>query len=276
MKKLHIWIAVVIVGIIGIGITLLLLIDSSSSLTFRVRDEVSKGWVWDMRATIDDRTLRGFFQSDQGLIDYHFTHLKGGKQKLIISAPYYEEKIIEVDLKKGENVIEEPIDLIGIEIPDLYKFYAFEREEDDAYLITFRPVTKENSAITLHPALNIWIGTKVRSWNSELEESISVFDKQSLLYKGSLEWTWDSYPETQFRYIASLPFSKIKEGKETSYAIEYLVVAPNLKKITSKEFESITTQLEMMDDEKIGPYIDSLGDKISYYSDISYDVRRTR
>jgi len=241
-----------------------------------VRDSVSKGWVWDMKATIGEKTIRGFFQSDTGLIDYRFTHLKRGKQELVITAPYYESRSIEVDIRKGETVIGAPIELTGIEIPELAGFYAFEKEDTNQYLITMRPVTKENIAIQLHPAIEIWIGAKVRSWDPTLDTTLSEFDKQPLLYKGNLPWIWDSYPETQFRYIAALPYDYIKETKDASYAIEYLVVVPNLKKIDKQKFALITKDLGSMDDETMSSYIDSLQDDIFYYSDISYDVKRTR
>jgi hypothetical protein len=202
--------------------------------------------------------------------------LKKGKSTLEVSAPNYKSTSIEVDLKRGENVLDDPVELTGVEIPDLYGFYAFENEAEEEYLITLRPITKDNYAIQLHPAIPLWVGVRVKDWKNKLPTTLEQFDKQPVLYEGHLEWEWDAYPETQFRYIASLPFSLLKDTGGDSYAIEYLVVVPNLKVIDSDEFNTITARLETVTDEEIGSYLDSIHEKIFYYSDISYDVRRTR
>lgn len=272
MKHLRLW-AIVALLVVLIIVLATRLSSNQTSLSFSVCDSVTKEWVWDMTATIQDKTIKGFFQSDNGIITYRFTNLKKKKSILSISAPGYETVSVPLDLKKGDNIIDTPIELKGLEITGLAGFYAFEEADDEKFKITLRPVSENNYAIKNHPALPIWIGARIKDWKSNLPTTLEVFDTQPLLYKGELEWDWDSYPESQFRYIASLPYSHINQIDSEAYAIEYLIVIPNLTQIDENEFNSITESLVKAYDDDIGQYLHSIDNKISYYTDISYNVK---
>jgi len=277
VKKLHVWTATTIVVLLCIILIVVVIVKTSQAqLVFQVQDAVSQSWVWDMNASIQNKKIQGYFQSDNALIDYQFTGLKPGPTTLEISAPYYESVSIPLTLKRGENRISEPIALVGQEIPDLATFYAFERETPEGWSITVRPVTEGNYAVMLHPALDIWIGAKVSSWEPQLPQTLKQLEEQPILFRGELDWKWDAYPETQFRYIASLPLAKLEQSTATLFAIEYLILVPNPKKITNEEFKAITEDIGMMSLDKIAEYVDTLQGKVHYYTDISWDVRRSQ
>ena len=252
------------------------LIDKKASLLFQVKDSVSNSWVWDVHATVQDRELSGYFQSDNTLVDYQFTKLKPGDTELFISAPNYESISIPVALKRGVNRIEETISLKGLAIPNLGGFYVFEKEITNGWALTIRPVTENNRAISLHPAIDIWIGVKVAEWDPLLPKTIELLDKKPVLYSGNIPWEWDANPETQFRYTSFLPFDVLPTGTGPSYVIEYLILVPNLSVIDYEEFHSLTQDIASMDVYSAAEYLDSLGTKVYSYADISWDVTRSQ
>jgi len=42
------------------------------------------------------------------------------------------------------------------------------------------------------------------------------------LFKGRIDWEWDSLPETPFRYSARIPGSRIKINSSPFWVIDYL------------------------------------------------------
>lgn len=276
MKKHQVWKATTIIVLLCIILIAgLSLRNSEASLVFQVQDLVSDAWVWDMHARVQDKELHGYFQSDDALIEYQFTNLKPGETELHISAPNYESVTIPLELKRGVNRIVEPVELKGLAIPSLAGFYVFENAVQNGWELTIRPVTKDNRAISLHPAIDIWIGAKVSSWDPLLPMTIENLDKQPILYNGNLDWDWDIYPETQFRYTSFLPFNVLPVDTGSSYAIEYLILVPNLQEIDYEEFHKLTHDIPSMDTDTVTEYLDSLGTKVTYYADISWDVTRS-
>ena len=250
--------------------------NKQASLLFQVKDSISNSWVWNVHATIQNKELYGYFQSDNALIDYRFTDLQPGDTELVISAPNYESVTIPLTLKRGINRIDETISLNGLGIPNLGGFYVFENEISQGWSLTIRPVTKENRAISLHPAIDIWIGVKVSEWDSLLSKTIEILDEQPVLYSGTIPWEWDATPETQFRYTSFLPFDVLPPESGPSYVIEYLILVPNLSEINYDEFHHITQGIPSMDVDSAAEYLESLGTKVYSYADISWDVTRSQ
>ncbi|WP_422479081.1 hypothetical protein [Pleomorphochaeta sp. DL1XJH-081] len=225
---------------------------------------------------IQNKELHGYFQSDDSLINYQFTDLRPGDTQLIISAPNYETITIPLKLERGVNRIEKPISLKGLTIPGLDGFYVFENEEADGWSLTIRPVTEDNRAISLHPTIDIWIGAKISKWDPLLARTIGNLDKQPILYSGNIPWKWDAYPETQFRYTSFIPFDVLPEDSGKTYVIEYLILVPNLLEIDYEEFHALTKEIPSMDTSTAKSYLESLGTRVSYYADISWDVTRSQ
>jgi len=274
VKKRLMWVTAVAVVLIITVLASVFYFSTDTILEFQVRDSVTKSWVWDMEAYIQDRVLYGYFQSDGALITYQFTDLKPEKSVLTVSAPQYRTVKLPVELKRGVNRIEQPVELVGLEIPELTNFYAFEKVLGDGWNITLRPITSDNKAITIHPALDIWVGTRVYDWEPTLPQTAEELEKRPIVYLGELDWRWDSYPETQFRYIASLPFADLHNKTSRSYVFEYLILVPDPKLIDTGEYEAIIQTIKNLDFNQIDDYINTLRGSVSFYTDITWDVGR--
>jgi len=231
-----------------------------TTLRFEVRDAVSKGWVWDATFSLQGRIVRSHFQSDRGPVPQVFTHLKPGEATIEVNAPSYVPQSVEVTLKRGENRLVEPIDLVGYEIPDLVKWIIFEDRVGNDIVQEIRPVSSEGPAVLNHPCLDLWIGARIAVQvydglpaQEETEEG-SVRGEQ--LYKGILDWQWDATPETTFRYSSSIPGSQIKANADPYWVIDYLIVVPDPRKIGPEEVDRIMEEAWDLPPEAIQAYLE--------------------
>jgi hypothetical protein len=231
-----------------------------TTLRFEVRDAVSKNWVFDATFDLQGRVIRSYFQSDRGPVPQVFTHLKPGEATLEISAPYYVPQKRTVNLKRGENRLAEPIDLLGYEIPDLARWIVFEERVGNDIVQEIRPVSAEGPAVLNHPCLDLWIGARISVQiydglpaQEETEEG-SVRGEE--LYKGILDWEWDATPETTFRYSSTIPGSQIKANSDPYWVIDYLIVVPDPRKITREEVEQIMDKAWDLPPEAIKTYLE--------------------
>jgi len=227
---------------------------------FQVRDAVSKGWVWDATFRLQDRVIRAYFQSDRGPVTCKFTHLKPGEATLEISAPSYVAQKISVSLKRGENRLPEPIDLVGYEIPDLTKWIIFEDRVGNDVVQEIRPVSSRGPAVLNHPCLDLWIGARVsvQIYNGlpVQEETEEGSERGEELYKGVLEWEWDGLPETTFRYSSFIPGSQIKANSDPYWVIDYLIIVPDPREISRQEIEEIMKKAWDLPAEEIEAYLE--------------------
>jgi hypothetical protein len=231
-----------------------------TTLEFEVRDAVSKNWVWDATFSLQDRVIRSHFQSDRGPEPQVFTHLKPGEATLEISAPSYVTQTRTVNLKRGENRLAEPIDLVGYEIPGLAKWIIFEDRVGNDIAQEIRPVSSEGPAVLNHPCLDLWIGARISVQiydgipaQEETEEG-SVRGEE--LYKGILDWEWDATPETTFRYSSFIPGSQIETNSDPYWVIDYLIVVPDPRKTSSEEVDQIMEKAWELPPEEIQNYLE--------------------
>jgi len=262
MKTRRVLIPVLVIAVI-IAVAVVVYVTMNpvdTTLEFEVRDGVSRNWVWDATFSLQGRVIRSHFQSDRGPLPQIFTHLKPGETTLEISAPSYVAQSIPVNLKRGENRLEEPIDLVGYEIPDLTKWIIFEDRAGNDIVQEIRPVSSEGPAVLNHPCLDLWIGARVSVQiydglpaQEETEEG-SVRGEE--LYKGVLDWEWDATPETTFRYSAFIPGSQIKANSDPYWVIDYLIVVPDPRKISREEVEQIMEKAWELPPEAIQTYLE--------------------
>ena len=231
-----------------------------TNLTFEVRDAVSKDWVWDATFSLQGRIIRSYFQSDRGPLPQVFTHLKPGEATIEVNAPSYVPQSVEVTIKRGENRLDKPIDLVGYEIPDLVKWIIFEDRVGNDIVQEIRPVSSEGPAVLNHPCLDLWIGARISVQvydglpaQEETEEG-SVRGEE--LYKGILDWQWDATPETTFRYSSSIPGSQIKANSDPYWVIDYLIVVPDPRKIGPEEVDRIMEEAWDLPPEAIQAYLE--------------------
>ncbi len=230
-----------------------------TTLEFQARDAVSRAWVYDASFRLQDRLIRRYFQSDQGPEPQRFTHLKPGRAVLEISAPYYQPVSLELTLKRGANRLNEPIDLMGLEIPDLKSFIMVEELSGSDVEVEVRPVSNTGSAVLNHPCLDLWIGARMtvqlKNGLPTKEATDTGSTRGEELFRDRLDWKFDPYPETDFRYRALIPGSRLKPSTAPYRVVDYLVVLPNPLAASRQELEAIMEKAWSLDLEKIGEYL---------------------
>ncbi len=230
-----------------------------TTLEFLARDAVSKAWVYDATFRLEGREIRSYFQSDQGAVPQRFTHLKPGKATLELSAPDYQSVSRELVLKRGRNRLSEPIDMVGLEIPNLKSFIMFEDLAGKDIQVQIRPVSTAGPAVVNHPCIDLWIGARVTVQmkgglpvQAETEQG-SVRGEE--LFRGKIDWKFDPYPETVFRYSALIPGAKIKPTTAPYWVVDYLVVLPNPLAIGKEELESIMDNAMKLKPDAVEAYL---------------------
>lgn len=252
--------------------------STDTVLEFRIQDSVSNNWIWDSTITLQNRTIRGYYQTDRGPVTYRFTHLKPGNFEITISAPSYETRILPVKLKKGLNTLDSPIELIAYEIPNLAKFIIFEEFKNNSFIQELRPVGKDGKAILNHPCMNLqlaaMISVQTRNGIPVQVETDSGSERGDYLFRGKIDWTWDPLPETYFRYSSQIPGSMIKKNNSPYLVIDYLILIPIPGKISDKELEQILLQAvsigELKDLQTFLKEADR--DRFKYYFTTSWNV----
>jgi hypothetical protein len=251
-------VVVVVLALVAVAVYLAMN-PVDTTLEFVVRDAVSKAWVYDASLRLEGRLIRSHFQSDQGTEPQRFTHLKPGKATLQISAPAYQAVTRELTLKRGANRLPEPVELVGLEIPDLASFIMFEDLAGSDVKVEIRPVSKAGPAVLNHPCLDLWIGARM---TVQLKNGLPVQEETEAgsvrgeeLFRGRIDWKFDPYPETVFRYSAVIPGAKIKPSKAPYRVVDYLVVLPHPLAISKQELEAIMEKAWSLKPEEVEAYL---------------------
>jgi hypothetical protein len=268
--------AFVVVCTVAVLAALWLRVDTS--LEFKVRDAVSGKWVWDAAMKLQGRTIIGFYQSDAAPITYRFTHLRPGRATVEIAADSYQPVSVPVILKRGANRLEKPIDMIGLRIPDLARFYIFEGWDGGDIRAEIRPVNSQATAVLNHPCMDLWIGCRVsvqtKNGVPTREETEEGSSRGEELFRGQLAWSWDPAPETQFRYSARIPVAKLRQHPSDYRAIDYLIIEPDPLAITRAELEQLMSRVYAMDDPAaVAAALDAEKGRLRYFFDTSWNVK---
>ena len=251
---------------------------ADTTLEFQVRDAVCSGWVWDSTITLQERTIRGYYQSDRGPIQYRFTHLRPGEYEMKIMAPSYETVLIPVVLKRGENILEEPIDLVAYEIPDLQRLIIFESYEGIDIVQEIRPVGSDGKAVLNHPCMDLRIAAKVsvqtRNGLPVQEETEEGSERGNVLFADRIDWIWDGLPETYFRYSSRIPGSRIGAGSAQFLVIDYLILIPDPRKTTAAVLDDVLEQASKIEGlEALRGFLETtVEDRFQYHIFTSWNV----
>jgi hypothetical protein len=241
-----------------------------TTLELDVMDAVSGGWVWNATITAQDRIIRSYFQTDQGPAPLKFTGLRPGSTTVEVSAPHYESASRSIRLRRGANKLEEPIAMIGIEIPDLQQFYVISNVENGVLDFEIRPVGSDGSAVLNHPAVELWFGVLI---SAQMKDGNYVQKSQETgstrgepLYAGPVSWSWDATPETSFRYSAQIPVSDLAPSPARFWVVDALIVLPKATKIEREELDRLMEPIYTLGSpEAVAEYLDGFDDQISYY-----------
>jgi hypothetical protein len=255
-------------------------LQTDSTLEFRVGDAVSTWWVWDMTAKIENRTLRGFYQSDAGLQWYRFTHLGPGKAALELSADGYEPVSVPVVLHRGLNRIAEPIWMRGVEIPGLSKFILFEQADAGGIGIEVRPVGTDGKAVLNHPCLDLWIGCRMYVENKDGAPAREIVDdgasRGEEVFDGRIQWQWDPSADTQFRYSARIPTTGTPERPGPLRVIDYVVVVADPRVMTVEQRDKLMERVGALKDPKAAAAALEAEKGLRVFRQTSWNVRVSR
>jgi hypothetical protein len=251
---------VIVIVLAAVAVAVYLVMNPvDTTLEFQVRDAVSKAWVYGASFRLQGRLLRSHFQSDQGSVAQRFTRLKPGRAILEISAPSYQPVSRELALKHGANLLPEPIDLVGLELPELKSFIMFEDLVGSDVQVEIRPVSNAGPAVLNHPCLDLWIGARMtvqlKNGLPVQEETEEGSVRGEELFRDRIEWKFDPYPETVFRYAAVIPGAKIKTSKAPYRVVDYLIVLPRPLAISKEELEEIMEKAWTLKPEAVEEYL---------------------
>lgn len=251
----------------------------STSLTFRVVDSASGGWVWDATITLQDKEIRSFFQSDSGAVNFTFTRLKPGKAVLRVSAPSYETAEIGVTLRLGRNALAVPVKMVGYELPGLNHFALIASSEASAISLQIRPVDGSGQAIVNHPCVPLWVGARVsaESANGRLAqvETPTGPGRGQVLYVGKLDWRWDPAPASAFRYTAAVPLARLGPAPPPYLVIDSLIIVPDPRKISAAEVDGLMQKAPAFSNmSELTAYLDArlAGSRFRYFVSTLWNV----
>ena len=241
-----------------------------TTLEFQVRDAVSKAWVYDFTAVLQNRTIRGFFQSDSDLSVYRFTKLQRGTWEMKVTAPSYGRRTVPLNLKRGKNVLDEPVEMEGYAIQGLKRFYVFSEPKDGNLVFELRPVGSDGRAIVNHPCLDIWIGCRV---SVQVKDGVFIQEPTregstygALLYSGQIPWEWDPAPNATFRYRATLSLDEVKNNKAPYWVLDYLIIVPDPRKISRDAIDTIVDKdMYSAGFQELGTVLDSYSNELQYF-----------
>ncbi|MGA2764158.1 MAG: hypothetical protein ABSG17_12395 [Spirochaetia bacterium] len=216
---------------------------AKATFEFTARDAVSKAWVWDLTARIENRASLSFFQSDAGPVPQRFTRLAPGDQTLLLSAPGYQPQAIPIHLAPGANTLSRPVEMVGLEIPNLDHWIIFESSGSQGIVCELRPVGTDGKAVVNHPCMELWIGCRVsvevKNGLPVRQETGSEAARGKELFKGQIPWKWDATPETLYRYGALIPGAKIQDDPSPYRVIDYLIVEPDPLQISKPDLDAL-------------------------------------
>lgn len=241
MKKRPLSIALFAAGAVAAAglAALFILISRPTTLELSVRDAVSGSWVWDLSARIQRNVLRGYYQSDAGPVVFRFKRLAPGKATLRLSAPGYEPVDRELRLRRGANRLEQPVLMTGTRIPGLDRFSLAESLEDGLIVARILPLRADGTPILNHPCLDLWVGCRVTAQTDPSADG----ERGAELFRGTLEWTWDSVPESQARYRARIPRARPAPSGAPYRVSRYLIVVPDPLRLTKAELDALMARL---------------------------------
>ena len=270
----------VLIGILAAAaalvMVLLMVLRSETTFEFQLRDSVSHSAVWDATVTLQDRYLRSFYQSDNGIKTLRFRSLRPGDAVVEVSAPAYQGVSVPVRLGRGKNRLDEPIDLAGLYIPGLSRFVISETHVEGEPWARLLPIDDSGPAIAQYPAVDLWIGARISVQLSDgvasRERSVSGAGRGQTRFAGELEWIWDSSPTALAKYRARLPVAAFAAEDASFYVIDYLIIVPKSLETEREAIEEIATEAwTLTGPVELTNYLDQFSE-FDYYISTNWNV----
>ena len=253
--------------------------NKETTLDFKVMDSVSKKWVWEATIKFQDKVIESYFQSDHEPAELIFTKLKSGNYELSVEAPYYESFSKTVNIKPGKNVLDEPILMKGLEIPSLDRVVVTEEWLNRDLFIELRLENTSGNTIINHPCIDIKVAAIIYE---QLKDGMYVMTKEQrgsergkILYKDWIDWSWDSTPETTFRYKGLLPGGRIEKSQTNYYVIDYFIIVPKPDFVGSEEYDSVIEEISRVKNiDEVLNILNNEKNKVKYFIDSSWGIAR--
>jgi len=251
---------------------------AETRLTLQLVDASSGAWVWDATLRLQDRTIRSFYQSDAGPLPMEFTHLTPGPHELIISAPGYAGRTLQLTLKRGANRLEEPVRLRGIAIPGLTHVSVFERPENGRIVAELHPIDAAGKAVLNHPCLPLWVECRiyvqVKGGVPVQEATETGSERGTLVFEGRLHPAFDSAPEKTYRYSAQIPGAAFGNAAGPFRVIDYLIVVPDPRVLSPEALTELMDRVWALRDQRaMASALDRERGRLQFYFDSSWNVR---
>ena len=276
-RRISFVIVIAAAGVIVALVGLLSISPFETTLEFRIRDHVSRGAVWNATVTLQDRFLRTYYAGDGDPL--LFARLDPGAATLEVSAPDYQSMSVPITLRRGRNRIDEPIDMIGLRIPDLAHFIVSEDLSGSDLHATIWPISNRGPAVVNHPALDLWIGARISAQlsggHAATADSRAGATRGETLFAGEIEWSWDPSLKALARYRARIPLEDIEESEAVLFVIDYLVIVPDPLAIERDEVAAIVTAAWTdLEPASLQAYLAQYADRFDFYIHTSWNLSR--
>lgn len=231
-----------------------------AALSFEVRDAASKSSVWDSTVRLQNRVIRGFCSTS-----YRFTHLRPGTFDLTVSAPHYEPASVRVRIRTGRTNTIAPISLVGYEIPDFSRLTVAAKRGARGLDLQMTAVDTAGDLIKVFPCIDVRIAVRVsvqlKGGAPALTPSKEGAERGTRLFRGKVDWTWNPAADAVYRYDAVVPGIPPDAGPYV--VVDYVVLIPDPRKISSQEVDALTSELLQINDARalgvsLRPYINKV------------------
>ena len=256
----------------GRGTGLSLGARSRQSLSFEVRDAASKSSVWDSTVRLQNRVIRGFYSTS-----YRFTHLRPGTFDLTVSAPHYEPASVRVRIRTGRTNTIAPISLVGLRDPRFLAAHGGRQEGSaGARAPDDPPWMPAGDLIEVFPCIDVKIAVRVsvqlKGGAPALTPSKEGAERGTRLFQGKVDWTWNPAADAVYRYDAVVPGIPPDAGPYV--VVDYVVLIPDPRKISSQEVDALTSELLQINDARaLGVSLRPYMNKVKMESGSLWNIR---
>lgn len=183
MIRPHIYLVIIIAaGVLAVLILFGVGLNYEGQLVGTVTDALSGDPINGVRIIVGERSIVRYLDKN-----FKISHLKPGIHQLKASAPGYETKTAEVNLKRGNNLID--IRLMGKEIPDLGDIIVFaDAIKSSGIQLEIRFVNQHGVGIKHFPRLPLTMEARLYEQLGTKEN----FRRGRLIYSGPVQLFWDS------------------------------------------------------------------------------------
>ena len=97
------------------------------------------------------------------------------------------------------------------------------------------------------------------------------------LFRGEIEWRWNSDPNQLFRYSLGLQLSSVKRSGAFYWVMDYLFLVPDPRNVTAEEMNGIVREIGTLTDPKqLPPVLERYAGKLDHHLTVRWNVESGR